>query len=126
MNTHTCSTPGEVPYRVQTPHGPAEVTLVAAAIGVQLTDAGPIGDRLILRSTSDGLPDAYAVFERVYGVNAEWRKVTANLSLAALDDWPVLRRANGMTVTRPFQEWLDNVANGQRDGQAGTSADAFR
>lgn len=123
MNASACS-PGEVPYRVQTPHGPAEITLVTAAIGIRLTDAGPIGDRLVLRSASDGLPDAYAVFERVGGATSRWMKVTGNLSLAALDDWRALRRPNGITVTRSFQQWLDNVANGQHGSQDGTPADA--
>lgn len=116
-------TAGERPYRAWTPHGPAEITFVAAALDIPLPDNKAMGSRLALRSTTVGLPDAYAVFERVNGPDAEWRKVTPNLSLAALDDWRAHRRVIGGRLAGPFQRWLDNVLHNQR--RAGRSCDAF-
>jgi hypothetical protein len=94
----------EVPLVVQTPHGTAVVSLVSVALASR--SAGN-ADRLILRSTIDGRPDIFAVFERHRG-DPTWWKVTADLTLAELNDWPDRRRP-GARPTPPFQRWLDRV-----------------
>lgn len=99
----------EVPYRVQTPDGPTVITFVAGSVHMRLADAR--GSRLILRSTCQGRPDVYAVFERADGPAAPWRQVTDELSLAELDTWPTHRRADRGKFTYAFEHWLDHVVN---------------
>lgn len=109
----TSPVPGEVPYRVQAPEGPAVITLVTAALDVPLVGAKDRTircDRLILRSAVEGQPDVYAVFERVHGSSEPWRKVTGDLALDELNEWPAHSRATRGWFGRPFEKWLDNVA----------------
>jgi hypothetical protein len=98
---------------VQTPNGPAVIALVTVALDVPLVGARDRTircDRLILRSAVEGQPDAYAVFERVHGPAERWQKVTGDLTLAELNEWPAHRRATRGWSGHSFERWLDHVA----------------
>jgi hypothetical protein len=109
-SSSTSACPGEAPYQVQTTAGIAVISLVAAIMNIQPTDPehGKQCDRLVLRSTVEGLPDMYAVFERRHGSAESWWKVTDDLSLGELDDWPA-RRRHRVSPSTPFQRWLDRI-----------------
>lgn len=107
-NNVPASPPNEAPYRVQTPAGPAVVTLVSVARGVELP-GGASGDRVILRSTVAGHPDVYAVFERAADPGGRWRRVTDELTLADLDTWTAHRRATSSTLGSAFESWIQRM-----------------
>jgi hypothetical protein len=105
--------PGELPYQVHTPNGPAVITLVTIALDVPLVGARDRTircDRLILRSVVDAQPDVYAVFERVHGRFERWQKVTGDLTPDELNMWPAHRRATRGWSGAHFERWLDHVA----------------
>lgn len=114
MTTIVSPTPNELPWPPNRQNGSSTVALVAVAIGVHLTETGGQGDRLILRSTMDGRPDRYGVFERANAPAARWHRVTDDLTAAELDDWPARRRTGVGRVDRSFERWLERLASHPR------------